>query len=84
MKAYDNGCFYSVRCDRLDVENFKYQWPCNGMPNRPVWFQFDKRNGDLVDMGPQAWLEENIDGGAVEAFSRDAQTYAKAKLNIQH
>jgi hypothetical protein len=79
MRYYDNGCFYSVQLNRDDVANFKAQWPCNGMPTAPIWFQFDKRNGDLVDMKPSNWEERGADGGAMVALSQDAQTYAKAK-----
>ena len=83
MKAYDNGCFYSVQCSADDVDNFKALWPCNGMPTKPIWFQFDKSNGDLVDMKPSNWEEHGADGGAMLALAQDAQTYGKAKLGIK-
>lgn len=80
MKAHDNGCFYSVQLSTADVENFKDQWPCNGMPSRPIWFQFDKRNGDLVDMRPANWEERGADGSAMLALAEDAQNYGKKML----
>lgn len=77
MKAFDNGCFYSVSVSAVEVEAFKESWPCSGLPDRSIWFQFDKRNDDLVDMRPS-----NIDGDDALALSRDAQAYGKAKLKI--
>lgn len=82
MRAYDNGCFYSVQCCTEDVRQFKSQWPCNGMPTRPIWFQFDKRNGDLVDMVPSNWEERGADGGAMVALSQDAQAYGRKRLKL--
>lgn len=82
MKAFDNGCFYSVQLNCQDVANFKAQWPCNGMPDKPIWFQFDKRNGDLVDMKPSNWEEYGADGSAMAALSQDAQTYGKSRLKL--
>lgn len=82
MRVFDNGCFYSVQLSRDDVDNFKAQWSCNGMPSRAIWFQFDKRNGDLVDMKPSNWEEHGADGGAMVALSQYAQAYGKAKLGI--
>ena len=82
MKAFDNGCFFSVQCDRFDVMAFKEQWPCNGMPDSPIWFQFDKRNGDLVDMKPSNWEERGADGSAMVALSEDAQNYGIKRLKL--
>lgn len=82
MKAFDNGCFYSTQCSRNDVQAFKDRWPCNGMPTAPIWFQFDKRNGDLVDMKPSNWEDRGADGSAMVALSHDAQAYAKRRLNL--
>lgn len=81
MKAIDNGCFFSVQISKSDVESFKEQWPCNGLPVVSVWAQFDKRNGDLVDLKPN--LEERgADGGAVLALIQDGQNYAAKKLGL--
>lgn len=84
MKAYDNGSLFSVSVSADDVDSFKEQWPCNGMPSRPIWFQFDKRNGDLVDMRPSNWEEQGADGSAMLALSQDAQNYGikRLKLNL--
>lgn len=77
MKAIDNGCFYSVRVSRQGVSDFKDRWPCSTLPDRSVWFQFDKRNGDLVDMHPS-----DMDGSDVLALSQDAQAYGKQILKL--
>ncbi len=80
MKAFDNGCFYSVSVSAAEVENFKSTWPCSGLPGHAIWFQFDKRNGDLVDIKPDS---NNFDGPALLALSNDAQAYGKKRLKIQ-
>ncbi len=78
MKAFDNGCFYSVTVSRREVEAFKDNWPCSNLPDRWIWFQFDKRNGDLVDINPN-----DIDGEDLLALSHDAQAYGKRKLKLE-
>lgn len=66
---------------RDEVADFKSQWPCSGLPEVRVWAQFDKRNGDLVDMRPN--LEERgADGAAVLALVADGQKYAAQKLGL--
>lgn len=82
MKAHDNGSLYSVSISAFDVYNFKTSWPCSGMPNRALWAQFDKRNGDLVDIRPNNWEERGADGHAMLALLADAQKYAKRKLGL--
>lgn len=82
MRAHDNGCFYSVTIGRRDVEDFKAQWPCSGLPVRPIWAQFDKRNGDLVDLEPSNLEERGADGSALQALIADGQAYAKKRLKI--
>ena len=81
MKYHDNGCFYSVTVTTAEVEAFKKQWPCNGLPSRLIWFQFDKRNGDLVDMRPYNLEDRGVDGSAVLALCGDAQAYGKGKVS---
>lgn len=82
MKAHDNGAFFSVSISANDVQNFKDQWPCSGLPERPIWAQFDKRNGDLVDMNPSNLEERGADGSALLALLADAQNYAVRKLKL--
>ena len=76
MRYYDNGCFFSVTVSSREVENFKSHWPCSELPYRSIWFQFDKRNGDLIDVRPS-----NIDGAALVALSEDARAYGLKKEN---
>lgn len=78
MKAIDNGCFYSVKVSAREVENFKDSWPCSALPSCAFWFQFDRRNGDLVDMRPNEY-----DGEDLLALSQDAQEFGKKSLSIQ-
>jgi len=56
-----------------DVARFKSRWPASGLPTRSMWFMFDKRNGDLVDISPGS---ERFDGPALVALSQDAQKFA--------
>lgn len=76
MRFYDNGCFYTVQCTSDDVAGFAAKWPCFG-PRNPIAFQFDKRNGDLVDvLGDTA----NNDESGIRALSEDAQAYGKSRM----
>jgi len=79
VKYHDNGCFHSVTVSRAEVEAFKDTWPCSGLPERSIWFQFDKRNGDLVDMRGVG----DYDGPDLLALSQDAQAYAEKTLKIE-
>lgn len=81
MKTYDNGCFYTVTCTRSDVAAFNSAWPCSPIPARAISFQFDKRNGDLVDIVPDS---SGFDGGALLALSQDAQAYGKKRLGLEN
>ena len=64
-----------VCVSRDDVAAFNSQWPCSGIPERPIWFEFDS-NG-LVDLGPGDTSE--FDGPALLALSEDAQAYMENK-----
>jgi hypothetical protein len=79
MRTYDNGSFYTVTCSEHDVRDFKSTWPCSGLPTRSISFQFDKRNGDLVDIRPDS---QHFDGPALVALSQDAQAYGKKRLKL--
>ena len=78
MRTYDNGCFYTVTCSKSDVEAFAKRWPCFG-PRRKLAFQFDKRNGDLVDLTGN---DRGMDEAGVAALSSDAQAYGKRRLGL--
>jgi hypothetical protein len=78
MKAYDNGAFFTVTCSERDVEGFARRWPCFGNV-KPYWFQFDKRNGDLVDTNHQDG--ETNDHGIL-ALCEDAKKYGIKRLRL--
>jgi hypothetical protein len=71
MKYIDNGCLHSVSVSKAEVLAFKSKWPCSGLPERAHWFQFDKRNGDLVDIRPSYY-----DGPDLLALSQVAGEFA--------
>lgn len=77
MRAYDCGSLFTVSVSRREVEAFKRNWPCSGLPDRAVSFQFDKRNGDLVDLWP-----DTLDGEAAVALSADACAYGARRLGL--
>ncbi len=75
MRYIDNGCFFSVSVSRVEVEEFKDNWPCSTLPERALWFQFDKRNGDLVDMKP-----DTMEGEDVAALADDCKAWGMKRL----
>lgn len=76
MKAFDNGVFFTVTCSESDVAAFASRWPCFGNV-RNYWFQFDKRNGDLVDTNHK---DGETDGGGICALADDAKAYGLKRL----
>jgi hypothetical protein len=76
MRFHDNGAFYSVSVSAAELRDFAPRWPCSGMRSatRGLWFQFDKRNGDLVDIKGE---RKAYDDGAVRALSFAAQRYGE-------
>ena len=76
-RFHDNGCFYTVALQESDVIAWARAWPCFG-PRRALWFQFDKRNGDLIDMSPKT---EGCDPSGILALSHDAQAWGAARLS---
>lgn len=81
MRCKSLGSSYAVTVTAREVEDFGSRWPCANLPFRGVRFEFDSRNGDLLDVTPN--LEElGADGGAVLALCEDAQTYGKKRLQL--
>ena len=78
MKLYDNGCYFSVSVSCREVENFASRWPCFGS-TRTMWFQFDKQNGDLVDIVG----DKGMDSAGVLALSIDCQTWGVKELHTR-
>ena len=64
-----------------EIESFKDQWPCNGLPElESITFEYDSR-GDLVDIlaidiNGRAVDIADFDGPALLALSQDAQRKA--------
>jgi hypothetical protein len=71
MKAYGNR----VCVSRDDVADFRSQWPCSGLPDKAMWFEFES-NGDLVDVGPMD--TSRFDGPDLLALSQNAQEYLES------
>lgn len=82
MRTTDKGSTYGVSVSAREVSEFKAKWPCSGMPNQAIWFEFEKRNGDLVDLIPSNWEERGANGSAMVALSQDAQAFGKKSLNL--
>jgi hypothetical protein len=78
MRAYDNGCFFTVTYSRNDAESFSDRWPCSTVRGAGS-FQFSKRNGDLVDLTGSA---AKSDGPEWVAFSEDCQRYGEKRLKL--
>jgi hypothetical protein len=79
MKYRDLGSAYNVSVSRAEVEAFKRQYPCSGLPDKAITFQFDARNGDLVDIWPDS---SKFDGSGLLALSQDAQAYGRERIDI--
>jgi hypothetical protein len=87
MKTYDNGSFYTVRAGCDDVEILAETWPCSGFCyGDTVQAEFDKRNGDLVDLvlrgNGRVKDSERIDGAAMLALVNDMQRAGAARLGL--
>lgn len=72
-KSIGSGRFVKVMLSKHEVEAFKKTWPASGLPDAPIWFQFDTKNGDLVDMGSSRSLKSADSSGALLALAEDAQ-----------
>jgi hypothetical protein len=77
MKTYDNGCFYTVTMSAREVAEFNSSWPCSTIPERPIWFQFHKSSGDLVDTSNNL---RDVDGYELSALAEDCRNYGAKKL----
>jgi hypothetical protein len=79
MHVYDNGSLYSVAVSAAEVREFAARWPCSGMryATRGIRFQFEKSNGDLVDISGE---RGTYDGSATLALSQDAQAFGARQL----
>lgn len=81
MRVFDNGSSFTVTCSAQDVSNFADTWPCSGFANKPVTFEFDKSNGDLIDSNDQK-NHPNADDSAMAALSDDAMHVGESQLSL--
>ena len=58
---------YQVAVSKAEVMDFKEIWPCSGLPDHAITFEFG-RNGDLQDIYPAS----TPDGEGLAVLSRDA------------
>lgn len=81
MRFFDQGSHYSVVVTEMDIDRFNDSWPASELRGlRGVTFQFEKRNGDLVDIEYRNGDSEQWDGSALVALSEDAQKYGESRL----
>jgi len=78
MRVHDNGSFFMVSCSKNDVYCFASKWPCFGRI-KAYWFQFDKRNGDLVNTNH---CDGQTSGGGIDALCNDAKAYGAKRLGL--
>ena len=80
IRTYDNGAFYSASFGEQEIQNFRAGWPASGLSSlRAVWAQFDRRNGDLVDLRCNNGSCDRFDGPALLALVNDVQCAATRK-----
>lgn len=79
MKLYNNGSLFTVSFNEDDTREFSYSWPCSTVRGKGS-FQFEKRNGDLVDASGSALKG---DGPDWLAFSHDCQEWGNRELKLQ-
>lgn len=77
MRYYNQGPGFRVLVFALEVEEFQSSWPCSGLEDRSVWFEFAS-NGDLIDTNASD-QHPDAEGGAILALSQDAYAYGKEK-----
>jgi len=76
-RYYDNGAFYSVQFGQDEVRAFTRRWPGHNLHGvKSVWAQFDRKNGDLVDLKVNNGDSEPWDGPALVALVGDMQNAA--------
>lgn len=71
MRATERGSVILVQATKADVEAFKSRWPAPGPMPATLWAEFDKRNGDLLD------LSTKRDSAAITALVADMGDFAR-------
>lgn len=80
IRTYDNGAFYGVSIGENEISEFRSRFPASGLGGlRNCWAQFDKRNGDLVDIQCNGKECDRFDGYPLSVLMRDMQCMATKK-----
>lgn len=79
MKTKDLGSIVEVSFSAEDVRLFNSSFPCSDIPIRNGFFQFEKKNGDLVDASEYLRGVEN--GSAVSALCDEAKSFFEKVKN---
>jgi len=69
---------YSVAFGEAEIGAFRAKWPGSGLGSlRSIWAQYDRRNGDLVDLRCNGRDScDRFDGPALAALTDDMQCVA--------
>lgn len=83
------GTTYTVLVTNKEVCEFAATWPCHGFDTDAEYqFQFDARNGDLIDIAAlrdginEDQIGEDEDGGWLAALSEDATLTGAEQLGL--
>ena len=74
MTIQNRGSIYEVSLKACEVARFNASFPCSDIPEMDCFFQFHKKNGDLIDMSCHLSAVEN--SSAISALCEDARVYA--------
>ena len=82
-RTYDKGSLYGATIGEREIYAFRQRWPASGLGGlRNLYAEFEKRNGDLVDLSCNRRDCHRFDGPALAALVADAQCYAVKKLGL--
>jgi len=83
-RTYDKGSSYGVSLGEEAIRQFMGRWPASGLNGlRRVYFEFDKENGDLVDVKTNGRHGAGrFDGPALAALSHYAQ--GASTMGVEH
>lgn len=85
-----SGSSYTVLITNREVREFSRAWPCNGLDTDAEYrFEFDARNGDLIDLCAmrdgitEDRISEEEDGSWMAALSEDATLVGAEALGLR-
>lgn len=79
MQVSDDGKSFTVLVTAAEVASFNCDWPGSTLKPVRVYFKFDKRTGDLIDIESHG---HPVDGTEGTALAHDAQQYGESTLGI--